>query len=142
MMTEEQVLFDEQGVIVTPARLVVGTHEYSFRRFSKVTVNTVTINRGVEVASRLSSSVGAILSLVSIILVVRDIQVPMSAFPLLLGIILILLGGILLWFVRREYLVVLHSKSEEVVALTHTDLLFVQKVVKATDQAIESRDTH
>ena len=74
--TEEQVLFNEKGVTVTPFRLVAEPHDYLLRSVRKANIRTVTINWEIGIVARTSSIVGAVFFVVGSILVSKDIHVP------------------------------------------------------------------
>ena len=138
--TEEQVLFDEKGVTVTPVRLVSGPHDYSLSRVREANIKKVANNWVLRFVAIVIILVGIVLAVVGSYMISKDIQAPLGAFPLLIGSGLFVLGRLLLSVITR-YRVVLQTESAEVEAVEHSDFFFIQKVVQAINRAIESRDS-
>ena len=138
--TEEQVLFDEKGVTVTPFRLVAGAHDYSLSRVREANIKKATINWVIRIVAVTILFVGIVFAGVGLFMIFKDIQAPFGAAPFVMGIGLFAVGKLLL-SVNMRYRVVLQTESAEVEAVEHSTFFFIQKVVQAINRAIESRDS-
>ena len=133
-MSEERVLLEESGVTVTTARFMVGAQTYAMSSVNSVASFTVR-------ESRLAAGCGVLIGVGFLLFGASAIFEPRSR-----GVgILLVLAAVALFVVigskvaKHTYAVRLTTSSGQVEALQSKELEFVQRVVKALNDAIVAR---
>lgn len=119
----EQTFLEENGVQVTNARFVTPGQTYA--------MSGVTAVKSIQ---KNPSRVGPI------VLIVIGVLMLFGGQDVLMGALVFLAAGIIWWISKKpEYIVLLSSASGETQALNSKDKAFIDKVVKALNEAIIAR---
>ncbi len=116
----EETLFESGNVVVTNKRFIVGGKTTALAGVVSVSMMYTKPNRVPPI----------------ILLIIGLICLSFSTW---LGVVLIVLGGLWLYFQKTQYHVVLESAAGSNDALTSTDEQFIGSVVQALNDAIVSR---
>jgi hypothetical protein len=123
----DTILFDEGGVSVTSARLVVHGQPYLVRSITAVRADIMKPDRVMP----------ALIALAGLALAIYGGFVT-SGMAMVLGVMLIVVGGVIGWrFQSVRHRVWVTSAAGEVEALSHDSADFVHRVVAALNAAIE-----
>ena len=123
----EQILYSDESVTVTPARIQVGAAAYETGNVTSVRLATVTPSRGNAIAV---VAFGALFSLVQLLREQPRIEV-IALFALIA-----LFGLVWIALTRTSYAVVVSSSSGEQRALTSCDRAYIEKIVAVIRDAL------
>lgn len=135
---QEQLLLEEQGVIVTDARIVVPGRTYAVAHVTSVA--TARVQAGL-LGPALVFAVGVLVSVLAFNGLAYGRASMGAAFLVILA--LGLLGGAVLLRVApwRPYLLLLHTAGGEREVLSHRDRAFVRRVKGAVSEALVLRSS-
>lgn len=118
----EKIFFQEKKVTVTQSRYIIEDKTFVVRNISSVSLDKV-----------IKSRIGAL------ILIIAGITIFFLWEPFWIGIVLTVVGCIWLIFIRDEFAVKIGTNGGEVNSLISKDKAFIEKVVKALNDAIVYR---
>ncbi len=118
--TSEKVFYKDSTVIVTQSRYVTGNKTYIMRNISSVTISRITESR---FGPKLITIIGILIIFIS-----TNLQA--------LGGLLIILGIIWYILIKDSFTVRISTNSGEVNSLRSKDKLYIEKIIKAINNAI------
>lgn len=131
MSTQETIYYQDESIIVTNTRAVLGTKTYAMANITSVSMGVIPANRvpGIVLALIGLAIAGCACSVVG-----KD-----AASVIVFGLIVLGLGIAIAAAPKTRYVVKIGSASGEANALVSKDKEYIQKIVNAVNEAIIKR---